>query len=60
MINEQPPYMTWEIVKDEVLLPSEDDMPLLGESPVREQSDNSRPPLRLMPRSDDETTETTP
>lgn len=53
-------FEAWEIVKDDVLLPSEDDVPLLGELPSREQSDNSRPPLRLVPRSDDETTDAAP
>ncbi len=53
-------HEAWEIVKDEVLLPTEDDVPLLGELPAREQSQSSRPPLRLMPRSDDETTDAAP
>ncbi len=53
-------HEAWEIVKDDVLLPSEDDVPLLGELPSREQSDNSRPPLRLVPRSDEETSDAAP
>ncbi len=47
-------HEAWEIVKDDVLLPTEDDVPLLGELPSREQSQNSTPPLRLVPRSDEE------
>ncbi len=53
-------HEAWEIVKDDVLLPSEDDVPLLGELPSREQSDNSRPPLRLVPRSDEEKSDAAP
>lgn len=53
-------HEAWEIVKDDVLLPTEDDVPLLGELPSREQSDNSRPPLRLVPRSDEEKSDAAP
>ncbi len=53
-------HEAWEIVKDEVLLPTEDDVPLLGELPSREQSQSSRPPLRLVPRSDEEKSDAAP
>ncbi len=53
-------HEAWEIVKDEVLLPTEDDVPLLGELPSREQSQSSTPPLRLVPRSDEEKSDAAP